>query len=351
MMTSPRSGWSEAVCGMTWGWPGPRGSWSEGEKSMATLATLGVNWVTLAFAVEQSTAQSTEIPFEGPEAMTDDEIRLATSWARAHDLKICLKPMVNCSDGTWRAYIGFLDPAVPGEPSWDEWFSSYRAYMRHHAQLAQELGIEMLCIGCEMVRSDSQVDHWRRLIAEVREEYTGLITYNCDKYQEDRIEWWDAVDVISTSGYYPIDSWEQNLDRIATVVEAHDKPFLFMEAGCPSRQAAGLRPNVAEGPEPVDLTEQALFLETMLDAGRRHPWVGGFMLWDWPATLYAESCGATDTGYCLYGKPAFNVVKRQYKELLHPNRTPHTEEQAVGYLERDASQRCYEAVIEEPGRK
>ena len=46
-------------------------------------------------------------------------------------------------------------------------------------------------------------------------EYYGLMSYNTDKYQEDHVSWWDCVDVISSSGYYPIDQWEQELDRIA----------------------------------------------------------------------------------------------------------------------------------------
>ena len=38
---------------------------------------------------------------------------------------------------------------------------------------------------------------WRKLIAEVRTVYDGSVGYNCDKYGEDHITWWDAVDVIA----------------------------------------------------------------------------------------------------------------------------------------------------------
>ena len=67
-----------------------------------------------------------------------------------------------------------------------------------------------------------------------RSVYDGIVTYNCDKYQEDHVGWWDAVDVISSSGYYPVDDWENQLDRIEPVVAASGKPFFFMEAGCRS---------------------------------------------------------------------------------------------------------------------
>lgn len=74
-------------------------------------------------------------------------------------------------------------------------------------------------------------------------EYHGLVSYNTDKYQEDHVSWWDCVDVISSSGYYPIDQWEQELDRIEKTVLKYKKPFFFAEAGCMSRKGSGMIPN------------------------------------------------------------------------------------------------------------
>lgn len=74
-------------------------------------------------------------------------------------------------------------------------------------------------------------------------EYHGLVSYNTDKYQEAHVSWWDCVDVISSSGYYPIDQWEQELDRIEKTVLKYRKPFFFAEAGCMSRKGSGMIPN------------------------------------------------------------------------------------------------------------
>ena len=97
--------------------------------------------------------------------------------------------------------------------------------------------------GREMVQADKRDAEWRALITDVRSVYGGLVTYNCDKYQEERVGWWDAVDIISSSGYYPIDQWEERLDRIEGTVHRWNKPFFFMEAGCPSREGSAARPN------------------------------------------------------------------------------------------------------------
>jgi hypothetical protein len=227
-------------------------------------------------------------------------------------MKVCLKPVVNVADGTWRAFIGFFDWDVPNEPSWTQWFASYTRFILHAARIAEAERCEMLCIGCEMVRADGQEAHWRELIARVREVYSGPITYNCDKYQEDHVSWWDAVDVISSSGYYPIDQWEQQLDRIEPVVTSSGKPFFFMEAGCPSREGSSRLPNDWNLAGAPSCDEQLRYYQEMFRACRDRDWVRGLMLWDWPADLYPPEEAAGNDDYCPYGKPAALFMTAQY---------------------------------------
>lgn len=304
----------DPICGMTWGWVGTRGSWAtpEAAESMRLMADHGVTWTALAYAAEQQHVYSTEIPLDGVQ-VTDAEIVGAIRAARALGLEVCLKPVVNVADGSWRAHIGFFDDPVPGEPSWEEWFVEYERFILHAARIAEAEGCAMLCVGCEMVRADAQEAHWRALIARVREVYSGLVTYNCDKYQEDRVTWWDAVDVISSSGYYPIDRWEEQLDRIEPVVAASGKPFFFMEAGCPSREGSPAIPNDWSLPGEPSGEAQLAYYSEMFRAVRARPWVRGLMLWDWPARLYPEHDAAANDDYCPYGKPAGAFMAEQYR--------------------------------------
>ncbi|WP_371810555.1 PfkB family carbohydrate kinase [Cellulosimicrobium sp. 72-3] len=305
------------VTGMTWGWTGVRGTWTGpgAERSMDQLRGLGVDWVAVTFSAKQDTPQSTTVRYGDEPTVTDDEVRAAIRAAKARGWKVCLKPVVDSADGTWRAFIGFFDEDVPGEPSWDEWFASYTQFIVHHARIAAEEGVEMLCVGCEMVRADGHDAQWRALVAAVREVYDGLVTYNCDKYQEDRVTWWDAVDVIGSSGYYPAGTWERHLDRIEAVVAREDKPFVFLEAGCPSREGSPERPNDWTLAGPPSGEAQAAWLAEMFDACGRRPWVSGYFLWDWPTPLYTEAEAAANDDYCMYGKPGADVVRHAYEEL------------------------------------
>ena len=304
----------EPVCGMTWGWVGVRGTWgtADAAASLTAMADHAVNWAGVAYAAVQATPFSTDIPFGEPPTVTDDEIVWAIRGAKQRGMKVVLKPVVNCADGTWRAHIGFFDWDVPNEPTWTQWFESYSRFILHAARIAEVEGCEMLCIGCEMVRADGQDAHWRRLVADVRTVYSGLVTYNCDKYQEDHVTWWDAVDVISSSGYYPIGTWRENLDRIERVVAASGKPFLFMEAGCPSRTGSADVPNDWSLPGDPSGEEQLRYYRAMLEACRERPWVGGLVLWDWPARLYDLDHADENDDYCPYGKPAGQFLRRAY---------------------------------------
>jgi len=309
----------EFIGGMTWGWTGVRGTWAQEEamRSMELMAErLNVNWTAITFAAYQAHPQATTIAYQDAPTVTDDEIRNAIYRAKQLGLNVCLKPVVNCADGTWRAHINFFDHDVPCEPKWSEWFASYTSFILHYAVIAEETGCEMLCIGCEMVQTDRREAEWRTLIDSVRAVYTGTITYNCDKYQEDRVSWWDAVDVISASGYYPIGDWDRQLDRIEAVVKKHNKPFFFMEAGCPSRQGSEHLPNDWNLAGAPDESVQKRYLETMFERCDKRDWVRGFMLWDWPAILYDESEASANDDYCMYAKAGEAAVSNYYAQKV-----------------------------------
>ena len=92
---------------------------------------------------------------------------------------------------------------MPCETQWSGWFANYTAFQTHYAALAEAEGCGLFLTGCEMTMTEHREAEWRALIAAVRQQYHGPVSYNCDKYGEDHVNWWDAVDCIASSGYYP----------------------------------------------------------------------------------------------------------------------------------------------------
>ncbi|MBQ9263911.1 MAG: 1,4-beta-xylanase [Clostridia bacterium] len=278
--------------------------------------TTGCNAIILPVCAWQDHAYSTNMDSEGEDVMSREDVRNVCAYARQLGLKVILKAMVNCRDGYWRAYIRFFDSPVPTEPSWAEWFAAWSRHVCLTAEMAQENGADLFCIGCEMVGTDHREQEWREVIRQVRSIYTGPITYNCDKYQEHLLTWWDAVDVMSSSGYYPIGEINENFGRIQAAAQRAGKPFLFMECGCPSRKNSQHRPNDWRYGEGTDMAAQRDWYEAFTLALLRHPFVRGAGWWDWPASrLYPEQAGPDHNGYCTYGKSANNILLRFAEKL------------------------------------
>lgn len=263
----------------------------------------------------QDTPQSQSIDYESPASIGDDELVKMIDYIHSKGLKVALKPTVNCKNGTWRAHICFFDRDVPCEPKWSVWFESYTDFMRHYARIAKDTGCEMFIAGCEMVQSEHRESEWREVIARIRDVYPGPVTYNTDKYQEDNVTWWDCLDYICSSGYYPINDWDVQLDRIEKTVKKFNKPFFFAEAGCRSNSGSSLVPNDWSLPGEVSLKEQSDWYEAMFDAASKRDFVNGFFLWDWPAKVYTQKESQKDKNYAFCGKPAEGVVKDYYKSV------------------------------------
>ncbi len=314
------------------------------------------NAVILAFIALQSDNNSVDIDYVGPHIPDEAGLERLVKKARELDMRVIFKPMLNCRNGMWRGTINFFDKETPPEYNWSEWFENYTKFQVHFAKIAERLGVEMICIACEMVSTQRRDADWRKCIAEIRKHYSGPLTWNADKYQEDEVTFWDALDVISTSGYYPIDKWDQELTRIKKVVDRFKKPFFFAEYGCmtckdtlsipnnPFRfgrelaRVAAERGVSMEGvPMPygvlrkpgqwkeltpeqqqlyldvVDQDAQAEFYRVSFEACERYPFVQGFGLWDWAGNLNTDPEDVPyNGGYSIYNKKAAEVVKEYF---------------------------------------
>ena len=145
------------IKGITFGFMSQCGEWEE-EEAFRSLQLMkercAIDHVILAVVVEQPTIHSTEIKWQAESVLSDKEVVGMIEYAHGLGLKVILKPMINVSDGMWRAHINFFDHDVPCEPKWSDWFASYTAFISHYAALAEETRCEMFVIGCELVNSD-----------------------------------------------------------------------------------------------------------------------------------------------------------------------------------------------------
>ena len=310
------------IKGVTFGWGYHKGDWFKEETYTSIdkmVKRTGCDTIILPLIALQEHTNSTTVyrsSQDHEDIPTREEAERVISYCKKIGLHVILKCVVNCLDGYWRANINFFPHDIICEPTWKEWFESYSTYVTDIAELAQKHNVEMLIVGCEMVCSDVREKEWRTLISDVRSIYKGLVTYNCDKYQENYISWWDACDCISSSGYYPVGSWRVELKRIQEVTEHYRLPFFFAEAGCPSRTKSQYRPNDWSLNGSPDEDAQASYYEEMFATCKEAGFVNGFGLWDWKANLYPLESHAVDDDYAIYGKKAEQLIHACYTEQL-----------------------------------
>ena len=313
------------IKGFTYGFDGKRGDYhtEQAAQSMERLAGLGGDWAALAFVVRQDSFCSTVIRPDYRYTVTDKDVITAADKLHSLGLKVCMKPIVNSADGVWRANIRFPEPEYGNVDYWKDWFSSYTAFLCHYAEIAEETGCEMFCVGCEMLGTEHKEEYWRKAIEEVRKVYHGPITYNTNHGKEFGVKWWDAVDYISTSAYYGvgkvpgdtlenmIEVWNNQKERLAELSRVNGgKQIIFMEIGCRSARGCAMMPyDFSHREFPYDEDEQANFYESCLISMWDEPWFAGFFWWDWYTKLPTRT---PEMGFSIVGKKTESIIKKWY---------------------------------------
>ena len=324
------------IKGYTYGWDSHKGMLTDprSKTSIKRMSDMGCNWAALAFAVTQERFSSVRFGFDFRYCDTDREIETAIGNIKKLGMKVCLKPVLNCEDGTWRANITFPEREFPVYDElgrkisyWNEWFSCYTAFILHYAEIAEYTGCEMLCIGCEMIGTEHREAEWRDLIARVREVYHGPLVYNANHGKEDNVRWFDALDFIGTSAYYPVGSpaggdsaeqmlarWTEPKKKLRDLSERLGKKIIFMEIGCRSAERCASMPwDFTHVDNARSEEEQANFYESALRAVWGEDWFGGYFWWDWPTFLPPDDRIGKDTGFMIYGKKAETLLTKWYK--------------------------------------
>lgn len=243
--------------------------------------------------------------------------------AKENNLKIMMKPQV-WMHGKW---VGDMD--LETEDDWLIWEADYERYIMSFVDLAIETGVEMICIGTEFkIAAVKREEFWRRLIKRIRKDYNGLLTYsaNWDSYK--MIPFWDALDFVGISAYFPLTDastpnvyylkykWSPIKKRLGRFSQKVRRPVLFTEYGYLS--VDGCAHNTWEleqkrGELTVNEQAQANALEALYSSfWGEEWWLGGF-LWKWYPNGMAQE-GRREKDYTPQGKLSEDTIKKWYSK-------------------------------------
>jgi len=280
-------------------------------KAVALLESLpqwGVNAVALVPYGFSSRGRG-EVRFGGNRVWErDDDIARLAGIAHQKGIKVLLKPQIWVGGG----YPGNLEYASEGDRA--AWFTAYRKFLEHYAELATAIRADVFSVGVEFVRLTVYEKEWRSLITRARQLYSGPLTYGATQGQEfEGIAFWDALDYIGLNCYYPL---PDNLDtrpvlaKVQTVQQRFRKPVIFPEAGYSSVAGCHREP-WAEEQAALSLEAQSRCYDALMQAFYRQPWFQGVYWWKVGTNGFG---GPQDRSHTPWNKPAMDVVKRWYRQ-------------------------------------
>ena len=213
------------------------------------------------------------------------------------------------------------DIEMKTEADWRAWFARYEGYILAYARPAAEAGVDAFCVGRETDKAATAREaDWRRLIARVREVFKGPLTYSANFDSYARIGFWDALDVIGISAYFPLTdereptaeglaaAWDDIMTPLESFARKENRRVVFTEIGYPAVASAARRPWDDAG-GPADVWLQARLYEASLRAVSGRPFLAGTFFWLWEGVARPPF---RDASFSIQDKPASFVMARWY---------------------------------------
>ncbi len=292
------------------------------------LKKLGVTSVQFNTFAYQRELKSKTLAWNDP-TLSDDLLAAEIRAARGRGFSVLLKPHVWVGgfdpDGpaVWCNQIDFEDPAERAA-----WFAEYGRFLRAQVSVARASGVELFAVGTELVLLSRHETEWRRLIAEIRREYDGKLTYADEAWNAPNIKFWDALDYIGLDFYYEYEGIEtgggadetrlaefyarklrEHYDHAQTV----GRPLLLTEIGFPAHDLTIRKPYAWSGKEKKPRPDlQNLGYRAFGRALRTAGAPEGMYIWKYATTLESYERENALTGFLMEKKPAENEIARIY---------------------------------------
>ena len=239
---------------------------------------------------------------------------------KQNGIEVMLKPQLWIWHGEFTGYI-----TMNTEDDWQSLEQNYRDFILDFAQLAEETGIGIFCIGTELEQFImNRPQFWTSLIDEIRSVYTGELTYaaNWDEYK--RVPFWKQLDYIGVDAYFPVSEdktpsvedvrsgWKRWKDELRLLSSVNDRPVIFTEYGYRSVDFAGKEPwNSDWTITSVNLEAQTQSTTALFEEIWEEDWYAGGFIWKWFID-HDQSGGPENAQFTPQNKPVEAVIREQY---------------------------------------
>lgn len=255
---------------------------------------------------------------------TKEGVKQYVNELKKEDFKIMLKPQI----WVWRGdFTGNIK--MESELNWTIFEDSYSQFILEFAELAEDLHVELFCIGTELeLFIEHRPDYWFYLIDQIKKVYTGKLTYASNWNEYEKVPFWRNLDFIGIDAYFPISNsktpsvedcrqgWLNDKNSIRRVSIDMDKPVLFTEFGYRSVDFTGKEPWRSDKiVDNVNLSGQLFALQAIFDEFWNEEWFAGGFVWKWHLD-HKNAGGSSNNRFTPQNKPAEDILKDNYS--LYP---------------------------------
>lgn len=288
------------------------------------IQALNANWISLIpFAYGSNESPVIDYPVkEQPWIGSEEGMRFAIRKAKKKGIKIMMKPMVVVPDYGW---VG--DFALETEEDWQAWENNYEAYILPLAELAEELEVELFCIGTEYHQAVKlRSIFWGRLIDKIRAVYSGELTYASNWDNFEHVYFWRDLDYIGVDAYFPLTpedtpsiellkgAWKRYKDKLFEFSQFHGRAILFTEFGYRSIDRAMWRQWELDEPyhnQSPNMQAQLNGYIAIFEEFWQESWFAGGFIWKW-YTEHQSAGGPTNNRYTPQRKLVEKEIKAWY---------------------------------------
>jgi hypothetical protein len=254
---------------------------------------------------------------------TSDGAKQYVAELRKQNVKIMLKPQIWVWNGEFTGLI-----KMNSEANWKTFEASYSKFILDFARLAQELDLELLCIGTELEQFVvHRPEFWNTLITEIKKVYKGKLTYAANWDEFKRTPFWADLDFIGIDAYFPVSDsktptvedclkgWELHKPVIKSVSETYKKQVVFTEFGYRSVDFTGKEPWKSDrSMNQVNLEGQNNATKALFETFWKEDWFYGGFIWKWFHN-YENSGGEENTQFTPQNKPVETIIKEYYTKF------------------------------------
>lgn len=236
-------------------------------------------------------------------------------------IKIMLKPQIWVRHGEFTGYV-----KMTNETDWRIFENSYTKFILEFAQLAQEMNVDVFCIGTELEQFiANRPAYWNVLIQKIRTIYNGKLTYAANWDEFKTTPFWNQLDFIGVDAYFPVSNektptvracllgWKTHKETLKLFSEKYNKAILFTEFGYRSVDYSAKEPWKSDRSMiQVNLKAQTNATKALFDTFWNESWFAGGFIWKWYHN-HQTAGGINNSRFTPQNKPVESIIKKQYK--------------------------------------